>query len=834
MEEGSDQSLAPRRRAGGHHWWQSALAALLPPRPQELLLAACLLEKERAAVAWDAFVRAVRDPKLYFERNDSGLKGLLPFVALRLLANGIPADNAFSTYARVALVREEQRNRIIGSVLSELLRTLETRDIQPVLIKGAALAATVYPEPWARHVHAIDLLIDAADWRTLRELLPKLRFTAGSNGPDAEHHQTYRHWTGLALGVHSRAFYLPYFELPRAAVERRTTKLDLQGVAVRTLSPEDSLVHLCGHAMYARSRPNQRWVCDAVLLIRKYSRLDWSLVADTAEEARTLPALSVQLDWLAQTFCPIPAASTVGMRQRATRVAAANREAIFVSLLHTTQSRRRTLAALSGALRAQLQFLRFSLMPSSRYMRWNCNASSAWRLAMAYADRPRRLALRIARLGGRPSLPPSTLAAWHEPMSTAVASGEPDFLTPEFELLCLTARVEFSSQAAIRATLLATSGQLNWSAFLAQVERNYVAPVVHRNLSSMSGAVPAKVLDTLRVRAKITAFRSEQFATELVRLIRLFDACAIRTIHYKGAVTAHEFYGSVALRTYNDLDFLVDPAELRSVVRILEAQGYENAERLTDRQFVHYVREFKEFLFRRQDILLEPHWSLAGRRYPFDPDYDGFWRRSRALNLRGTDVRVLSLEDSLLVLCLVGAKGRWKRLQMIVDIAAGTKLLTEEDWQRLQARASATGTVRILHVGLLLAQRLSGALLPAPIARQLTADSAAAHLARKVTANLMRGQQKPRWLPDTPSIFSRLLFAQRVRLCDRLTYLWYTTTTPDLLHLRRIPLPGFAQPLYRMLVPLHDLVLYPAWQVGRTLMRAPHRWLVRGKPRLAA
>jgi len=387
----------------------------------------------------------------------------------------------------------------------------------------------------------------------------------------------------------------------------------------------------------------------------------------------------------------------------------------------------------------------------------------------------------------------------------------------EFELMCLTARVDFSPEAAQYAIHLVKHGSIDWPAFLARVERHYIAPLVHKNLHSIgSSGVPAKVLNTLRVRSKLTAARSEQFTAELVRLARLFDDHGIRTIHYKGVVTALEFYGSVTLRNFNDLDFLVHPDDLRAVVNLLEQQGYANSQPMTDEQFTHYVRGFKEFLFQRGEICLEPHWSLAGRRYPFDPDYEGFWNRSRRLTVRDTQVSVMSVEDSLLVLCLVGAKGRWKRLQMITDIAACINRLSDEDWPRVFRRAAATRTVRILHLGLTLASQLSGATVPAEARQKLDTE----HLAKRVIRQLTNGAPASRWLPDTPSIFSSLMFQQRESLRDRLTYLWYTTTTADLFHLQRMPLPRVAHPLYRVLVPVHDLLVYPANRLLKSVLAA--------------
>jgi hypothetical protein len=388
----------------------------------------------------------------------------------------------------------------------------------------------------------------------------------------------------------------------------------------------------------------------------------------------------------------------------------------------------------------------------------------------------------------------------------------------EFELMCSTARIDFTADAAANANRLIEAG-IDWQAFLASVERNYIAPLVYRSLKTINGAsIPAKVLDTLRVRSKITAFKSEQLGAELIRLAQIFEAKGIRTIHYKGAVTAHEFYGAVSARSFNDLDFLIRPADLRAVVDILQEQGYTNLDQLTAAHFNHYVQEFKELVFRRGEIYLEPHWSLAGRRYRFDSDYEGFWKRSRLLSLRGSQLRVMSMADSLLVLCLVGAKGRWKRLQMITDIAGCVARFGDQDWHEVRARATATGTLRILHLGVLLAAELSGALVPAQLAQQARDSTTVRRLARDVAQTLAVGRKRTRFFPDSPSVFSPLLFRQREGFRDRWTYLWRTTTTADLYHLRRLPLPRLAHPLYRILVPLHDFVMYPAWRMGQALL----------------
>lgn len=390
---------------------------------------------------------------------------------------------------------------------------------------------------------------------------------------------------------------------------------------------------------------------------------------------------------------------------------------------------------------------------------------------------------------------------------------------PEFECLFLAASVGFGPAEIARIKSLIDAG-IDWPAFLAGVERNYVAPVVHRNLKSIESLnIPSKVLGTLRVRSKISAFKSELFATELVRLTQVFELKAIETINYKGVVTAEEFYGAAALRNFNDLDFLVRREQAPAMFEVLEAEGYCNSEKLTPKEFDHYLVEFKEFLFTRGEFLLEPHWSIAGRRYPFDTDYEGFWRRSRLLNFRGVDLRVMSPEDSLLVLCFVGAKGRWQRLQMITDVAACLRTYPNLDWAAVEAMAAATGTVRILHLGLLLAAELAGARLPQHLEGQVRKTAVVRKLSQTVVKALAVAPAPRRFLPDTPSIFSPQLFRQREKFRDRWLYFWRTTTTPEPLHMRRLPLPKAGFLLYKLFVPLHDLVMYPAVQLLKTAVR---------------
>lgn len=813
MSAGLEAPLQGQRRTVDAGPYERALLQLLPPHEQGLLLAACLQTGAAAARAWADFVGLVRDPKTYFETNHTGLKSQLPFVEAQLAIRGIDAGKAFHTYARVALVREELRSRIYAEILESALGAFDVAGIPVLLLKGAALSATVYPQPSTRHNHAIDLLVDARHWAA-HDLLAQIEFTPGPAGPGSACHQDFRHSSGLALGLHSKPLFLPHFDMALDGVRARARSVQVGLRTVKVMSAEDSLVHICGHAVYSRSRANLRWAGDVFYILERHPEIQWPVVIEAAARARLTLPLLVFLRWAKDVLAaPVPADALRQLHDGSRVIDTVIAEGIHAAFVHTGQSRMRTFKELGKSPRAQARLIKFSALPSRRYMRWKHNLAQDSSLALHYADRPRRVAMFLARWATRRiqfSAKSRVKARSQGPLVSAVS--------PEFELMCLTGRVAFTTSAEARIRALVAFG-IDWSACLAAVERNFVAPLVYRNLKSIAASgIPAKVLDTLRVRSKITAFKNDVFATELVRLAQLFESKSIEIISYKGAATAHEYYGSITLRNFNDLDFLVRRADLPAMVDLLESEGYELADGVRRKDFAHYIKEYKEFLFRRGEISLEPHWSLTGRRYPFETDYEGFWRRSRKVSFRGIDLRVLSGEDSLLVLCLVGAKGRWKRLQMVTDIAACIHTCPNLDWASIEAMARITGTVRILHLGLLLAAELAGAQLTESIRREIRRSASVRKLARRVVESLATAPVSLQLLNESPAIFSPLLFGQRERYKDRWTYLWRTTTTPNQLHLQRLPLPDPFFPLYRLLVPLHDFVALPAWKLGKKLL----------------
>src|ERR1700746_3766744 len=89
---------------------------------------------------------------------------------------------------------------------------LEKEGIPTILLKGTALAETVYDNPVLRHCHDIDLLIRDQDMSRAVSLLPSIEFK--EIDPQAEPGSSdckLEHESGLPLELHTALFKLSYY-----------------------------------------------------------------------------------------------------------------------------------------------------------------------------------------------------------------------------------------------------------------------------------------------------------------------------------------------------------------------------------------------------------------------------------------------------------------------------------------------------------------------------------------------------------------------------------------------------------------------------------------------
>jgi hypothetical protein len=86
-------------------------------------------------------------------------------------------------------------------------------------------------------------------------------------------------------------------------VWERADRVDVAGRPLRTLGPEDMLLHLAGHLAVHHAFGGLLWYCDLALLLRHHRTcLDWDVIVASAERLRLRGVLSLVLDAVGELF----------------------------------------------------------------------------------------------------------------------------------------------------------------------------------------------------------------------------------------------------------------------------------------------------------------------------------------------------------------------------------------------------------------------------------------------------------------------------------------------------------------------------------------------------
>lgn len=381
----------------------AALSAMLPSPEQTWLLRACLLDGEDGREAWRVWQTLAGDPKAAMAEDRWSVKRLLPALYSALRRNGAAVDATLLPYLKLAYVREQIRSRTYLRICGEVLTILHDADVPVVLLRGAALAATVYLDPALRHCHDLALLVERSDVSRAAEALQRQgleRLPVGdgagaARGPAA----LLRHETTLPVELHTHLFGVPLYELPPSEVWPQTRTVEIAGASARVLAPADSLLHVCGHASYSRGRESLRWVGDAWHLIAVHPDLDWELLCQSAQRSRLTLPLAVMLRYLsAQLGATIPEVALEQLERHARQASAVERDvALHGARVGACESLGVMLRRVPAGWRVRAQIIAWLLWPSREYVRDIVGVRGPAAALMHYVRRPVGYARRYLR-----------------------------------------------------------------------------------------------------------------------------------------------------------------------------------------------------------------------------------------------------------------------------------------------------------------------------------------------------------------------------------------------------------------------------------------------------
>jgi hypothetical protein len=377
-------------------WLLACLRAIgrrqTPPRPP-------------ADVDWDAAIAA------------AAAEDLVPAVAHALAARqwpGVP-DGARDRLTQ-GLSASRARHLVMTAELGRVLRRCRAERLEVIVLKGPALAETVYPDPGLRPFSDLDLLVRPADRLRMDAVLRDLghRRVADEHSWDFDiafdGATVYEAPAGVRVDLHWSLLTEPRFACNRGelqAVWERSAPITVAGEPALGLGREDLVLHLATHLAVHHTLAGwlRHWDL-ALVLERAGGDLDWDALLARAARWRVRHALFFVLLGVRSAFgTPVPASALAALRP------AGPRAALLAALVRAVDARRlERLEYLVTLLlvdrgRDVCGALRQALWPPADWMRARYRLAAGSRSAL-YLTHARRLGGVLVQLLGGPEMAP--------------------------------------------------------------------------------------------------------------------------------------------------------------------------------------------------------------------------------------------------------------------------------------------------------------------------------------------------------------------------------------------------------------------------------------------
>lgn len=283
--------------------------------------------------------------------------------------------------------------------------------------------------------------------------------------------------------------------------------------------------------------------------------------------------------------------------------------------------------------------------------------------------------------------------------------------SPEFQLVCACCRWPPSGErnAAIRA---AAQRELDWERVAAIAARHRVWGLVANGARDARIEMPAKVEGQLRDRGRANARKNLAAVVATAQFGRMLDDAGIDWLCFKGLPLTIQAYGTLAVKSSNDIDVLVPRSDALRACSLLASGGYRRFNpppaQVPDDRLDAWLDVSKEIGWLHPDsgVIVELHVRMTAN--PALLPEAGIASPRRRIGL-AEGIEVDTLDEAILLpyLAAHGAHSGWFRLKWLADFAAtlGRHPTAIEAHYRT---ARSLGVGRCMAQGLLLAHDLLG------------------------------------------------------------------------------------------------------------------------------
>jgi hypothetical protein len=276
-----------------------SIGGCLPSPRQTVFLKACIGEPAAALKAWEEWT--AHDT---LDEIDQDYFRMLPLLYRNLQDAGCTSPEM--PRLKGLYRRNWYTNQKLFHAIERVVVKFQERGIPTLLLKGAALSFSCYPDAYARTMLDGDVMVplDRADeaMALLREEGWKLDIPLKKNHLTTSHSGTFIDGGGHVLDL----LWHLFAECCNAGADdvfwRQAVPLQFRSVRLKTLAPTHQLLHACIHGYQWNFLHPMRWVADAGFILRKDgAAVDWDALVDLAQARRFTLRLARGLAFLRQS-----------------------------------------------------------------------------------------------------------------------------------------------------------------------------------------------------------------------------------------------------------------------------------------------------------------------------------------------------------------------------------------------------------------------------------------------------------------------------------------------------------------------------------------------------
>ena len=315
-------------------------------------------------------------------------------------------------------------------------------------------------------------------------------------------------------------------------------------------------------------------------------------------------------------------------------------------------------------------------------------------------------------------------------------------ITCQLVLLCSRKNLTPEQVAHLKKLRLENN---EWHNLFELAIRHRVFPLVYRTLRAhCSEQIPQVILEKSQDNYRKNGTRNLLMTGCLIRVLSLLEEHEIPAMAFKGPVLNTLLYGDSGLRSFCDIDVLIQRKHLPLAVKILTGQDFIPPFSLNEQQLHKLSKTDNEFpLVQTNGVSLDLQWEVTGGYFPLEMTFDTLYEKHQIIEIGGNTIPTFSDEDLLFYLCVHGNQHTWKQLDHVCCVATLIENSPDIDWDAVFLTASKYYGLRMLCIGLLLAQDLFDITIPEIFSIRLQEDPRTIELAQQISLNLLSSTQSP-------------------------------------------------------------------------------------------